>query len=335
MIVAAARFTGRTGASSPLGRALAGAVGKLVVTLAALSIVTFIATTAVPGNPALSALGRNATPQELHDFDQQEGLNRPLLSRYFHWAGDFVKGDWGTSIINQQSVRSQVLPRLARTLVLAVGAFLLGVPIALMLGLVSGRRAGSKLDRATSLSTLLLLALPEFVVAIVVLIVFAVWLRVLPIDSSALAFGEVSAGQALQLYALPVLTLALILVPYITRLMRTNVREVVGQPYIRTAELEGIHGWRLAARRIAPNAAKPLVSVLAINLAELVAGVVVVETVFGFPGAGALLVSSVESQDIPTVQALVLLIGAMLIVFNLLADLALLWLNPRLRTAAR
>jgi peptide/nickel transport system permease protein len=319
------------GQLGPAAGAGARVLAKLLGTLVALSLITFLATTAVPTDPALVALGRTATPQELRDFRHQEGLDRPLVSRYVHWAEAFVTGDWGTSIINQEPVRREVLTPLTRTVILAISAFLLGVPLAFGLGLLAGRRSGSWLDRGTSLLSLSFLALPEFVIAIVLLIVFAVRLRLFPVDSGALAFGNLSVGETARLYALPVITLALILIPYITRLMRANVRDVIRQPYIRAAELQGVRGWRISARRIAPNAAKPLLSVLAITLAELVAGVVVVETVFGFPGAGSLLVSSVESQDIPTVQALVLLIGAMLIVFNLLADLGLVWLNPRLR----
>jgi peptide/nickel transport system permease protein len=310
-------------------------VAKLVGTLFVLSLVTFLATNAIPGNPAIAAIGHFATPQQIHAFRIQEGLNRPLVVRYVFWLSEFVRGDWGTSIISQQAVRSLVLPRFARTVILALASFFLALPIALSLGVYAGRRAQRPIDRGLSMALLALSALPEFVIGVLLLFVLAVWLRVLPVDSSALAFGGIGLGATVQAYLLPTITLTLVLIPYIARLMRANVREVMREPHIQAAVLQGIRGLRLSARRVAPNAARPVVNVLALNLSELVAGVVVVETVFGFPGAGQLLVNSVESQDVPTVQALVMLIGAMLVIFNLLADLALLVLNPRLRKAGR
>jgi peptide/nickel transport system permease protein len=225
-------------------------------------------------------------------------------------------------------VRTTVVPALAHTVTLALAAFLIAVPVAMGLGVFSGRRA----DRIIADVTLLLSALPEFVIGIVLLIAVAVWLHLLPVDSSALAFGGLGPWQTIRTYALPAITLALTVIPYVLRLTRANTIEVVREPFIQAARLRGIHGLRLSLRHIAPNAARPVINVLAINLAELMSGVVVVETVYGFPGAGQLLVSAVEAQDVATVQAIALAIGTFFVALNLAADLCVAVLNPRLRT---
>ena len=312
---------------------VAKALLKLVATLAALSIVTFAATNAIPGDPARTALGRTATAEQLEAFREQQGLNEPVVERYFSWVGGFLRGDWGRSLISDRPVKEDVQVRLGRTLALALASFfLVALPVGIALGLWSGRRAGTLPDRAVSMATLVVTSLPEFVIGICLLVVFAVWLGWFAVESSAIAFGP-DLGELIRLCALPVLTLALTVIPYVSRMMRANARDVVATPYVRAAELKGVRGLRLSLRHVLPNALPPVVNVLALNLAELIAGVVVVEAVFGFPGAGQLLVTAVQTKDLATVQALTLLIGAAFVTCNLLADLVVLALNPRLRTA--
>jgi peptide/nickel transport system permease protein len=322
----------RASGLAALGRTVARAIAKFAATLLALSLVTFLATNAIPGNPAISALGKSVSAVELRDFRIQEGLNRPVLERYVYWIGNFLRGNWGVSLDSQMPVRSEVLPALMHTVTLALAAFAIAVPVAMGLGVFSGRRAGRPADRLISGVTLLFSALPEFVIGIVLLIVVAVWLRLLPVDSSALAFGGLGPWQTLRNYALPAITLALTVIPYVLRLTRANTVEVVREPFVQAARLRGIRGLRLSVRHIAPNAARPVINVLAINLAELMSGVVVVETVYGFPGVGQLLVSAVEAQDIATVQAITLAIGTFFVALNLVADVCVAVLNPRLRT---
>jgi peptide/nickel transport system permease protein len=302
------------------------------MTLMLLSIVTFLATNAIHGSAALSALGKTATPQQLAAFSQQQGLDRPVLERYLYWLGQFVTGHWGTSITSQVPVRQEVIPRMVRTVELAFAAFALAIPLGIGLGLASGRRAGRLTDRTITSISLVLIALPEFIVGLTLLAIFGVALHWFPVESGAIAFGGASLATTAEAFALPVITLALTVIPYVLRMMRANTISVTEEPYVRAAMLKGVRNSRLSVRHVMPNALVPVVNVLALNLAYLMAGVVVVETVFAFPGAGQLLVNSIESKDAPTVQAIVLLIGGFFVACNLVADVALIVLNPRLRT---
>jgi peptide/nickel transport system permease protein len=208
---------------------------------------------------------------------------------------------------------------------------LLAIPLAFVIGIYTGQRAGRRSEVGISLVTLLLNSMPEFVVGFILLVIFGVHFGVLPIESSGASYG--SGWTEVEAYVLPVLTLVLLLTPYMTRMIRANVRDVQAQPYVRSALLRGVSPGRLAWRHIAPNASLPVVNVIALTLADLIGGVVVVETVFGFPGVGQLLVQSVTGKDIPTVQTLTLLIGAGFVVLNFVADGVVLLLNPRLRRA--
>jgi peptide/nickel transport system permease protein len=314
----------------PFLRRLARTVGLALVTLAVVSVVTFLATNAVPADPARLALGRSATPDQLQEYRHQQGLDQPVAERYFTWLGNYLRGDWGSSTVSRRDVRSDVVPKLARTLILAGLALLIAIPVAVVVGLYTGQRSGSTSDVAASIVSLFLNSLPEFVIGLFVLMVLAVEWPVLPLESSGAAFATgVTRAKA---YVLPVLTLAIVLAPYLVRMLRVNVRDVTGQPYVRSAVLRGLPQGLVTRRHIAPNASLPVVSVLALTIAELVGGLVVVEAVFGFPGVGKLLVDSVLSSDIPTVQAITLLICVCFVVLNLAADALLLLLDPRLRT---
>lgn len=311
-------------------RLAAGISGRAVGTLIALTLVTFLATNALPGDVARTALGRGATPEQLAVFRADQGLDRPVLARYADWLGNAVRGDWGRSLTANRPVADDLGPRIERTALLALAGFALGVPIALAFGLWSGQRAGSPLDTAGSLVVLLLGALPEFVIGFALLVLLAVGLGWFPVESSGIAFDLPPVDVALR-YVLPALTLALVVVPYLLRMMRASTREVTRQPFVRAVQLRGIAPRRVTRAHVLPNALPPVVNVLALNLAELLSGVVVVEAVFGFPGAGQLLVTSVTAGDIPTVQALVLVMGGAFIALNVLADLAVVALTPTLR----
>jgi peptide/nickel transport system permease protein len=300
------------------------------ITLVAISLVTFLATNIVPADPARVALGKFATPEQIEAYNEQQGLNRPVVERYITWVGGAVQGDWGTSVLSSQEVTEMVGPRITRSLILALSAMLVAIPIAFLLGVFAAQRIGRPSDLAVSTATLLVNSLPEFVVGIALLFVFAVQLGMLPIESSGAAMG--TGWSEVRAYILPVATLAIVLVPYIARMVRASVRDVSSQPFVRSAALRGVSHRGLVWRHVVPNASLPVVNVIALTMAELIAGVVIIETVFGFPGIGQLLVSSVGSKDIPVVQIITLIIGLGFVIFNLLADLAVLALNPRLRT---
>jgi peptide/nickel transport system permease protein len=312
-----------------VARFLATRLVLAVLTLVVISAITFFATNVIPGDPARIALGKNATPGQLRDYDRQQGLDRPVVKRYVRWVGNAVRGRWGTSVLSQQSVTSLVIPRIWRTVLLGFFAMLIAVPVAFALGVYSAQRSGRPVDTTISFGALFINSLPEFVVAIALLMVFGVELGWFPIESSGVAFG--TTADAIKGYILPVLTLATVLTPYMARMIRANVRDVAGRPFIRSAVLRGLSRRRVVWRHVVPNASLPVINVVALSMAELIGGVVVIETVYGFPGVGQLLVDSVGSRDIPTVQVIALIIGAGVVALNFLADAVVLLLNPQLR----
>lgn len=309
------------------GARLAIALGTLLL----ISVITFAATNAVPANPALAALGKGASAAQVAQYSKQEGLDKPLVPRYFTWLGNYVRGDWGTSVLaNRTSVTSEVIPRMLRTLVLGSIAMILSIALAFWIGVSTGRRSGSLSDLGTSLVTLIFNSLPEFVTAIAVLIVFGVWIGWFPIESgSGILFGH--GWDQVKSYAMPVITLTLVLTPYLARMVRTNVREILQQPMVRGAVLRGLSRRQILWRHVVPNSAIPVVTVIALTMADILAGVVAVETVFAFPGIGNLFVTSVLNKDLPVVQAVALVVGAGFVLLNLTADLMLVVLDPRLR----
>jgi peptide/nickel transport system permease protein len=307
---------------------LAVALGTLLL----ISIITFAATNAVPSDPARVALGKLASPAEVEQYRKSEGLDRPLVPRYFEWLGRYVRGDWGHSVLaNQLSVRSEVLPRMGRTVILGGASLAIALLLALALGTWTGQRSGGPGDFAVSAVTLIFNALPEFVTALLVVVVFAVELDWLPIESaSGILYGS-GVLDATRSYVLPVATLVLVLTPYITRMVRTNVREVLSQPLTRSSVLRGLPNRTVLWKHVVPNAALPVIAVVALTFADILAGVVVVESVFAFPGIGKLFVDSVLGKDVPMVQAVALVVGAGFVLLNLLSDALLVLLDPRVR----
>ena len=314
---------------SPVMRSAFRIIAVGLVTLFVISLVTFLGTNAIPSDPARSALGRTATDEQLKLYRQEQNLDKPVVTRYVTWLGDFVTGDWGTSTVNRQPVSDAVNPRIARTAVLAVGSVVLAVLLAFAIGVYTGKRSGLRRDLGVSIVTLFLNALPEFVIGIFVLLLLGVALQWLPLESSDAAFGTgIDKAKA---YVMPIITLTLVLTPYLTRMIRVNVREVAEQPFVRGAVLRGVPARVVTWRHIVPNASLPVISVIALSAAELIAGVVVVEAVFGFPGIGQLLVDSVLSGDIPIVQVVTIIVGIAFVSLNITADLLMLALDPRLR----
>jgi peptide/nickel transport system permease protein len=304
----------------------------LVVSFATLwfvTVLTFAATNLSGGNAAKIALGRGATPTQLRLFSEQQGLNQPIIERYGTWIGHIVEGNWGYSFTNHEPVSVVVLPRAERSLLLAGISLLLALPSAFGVGMLAARRPGGLLDNLLSTSTLVVLGLPTFVVGLIVSYVFASWLKVLPPDSVALSLG--SATAKIEAFVLPTITLTLILTPYIARMVRTNVREVLGTRYTQAAVLRGVGGWRLFLRHILPNAIGPVINVVALSLADVLAGVVVIENVFAFPGLGQETVTAIGTLDIAVIQICVLVAATGFIVLNSAADILVVTLNPRLR----
>lgn len=308
-------------------------LGAALLTLFVISIVTFAATNIKdPVEVARGALGREATEEQLQAYVEQNSLDDPVYVRYVNWLGDFVRGDWGTSPVTGREVRDEVMPRLEKTLLLSVASLLVALPISIVLGLFMARRIGTWADLSLLIGTVVFAALPEFVVGIGLLMLFAVQLGWLPVDSTALSFGT-TAEQA-KAYVLPALTLVVAMVPYIARIARGAVREALAAPYTQAALLRGLPRRTVVWDHAMRNASVPLVNAVAINLVYLLSGVIVVENVFAFPGIGQALVQSIGGGDTITVQAIALVMGAMFIVISLIADLLVVYFNPRLKAAS-
>lgn len=314
-------------------RVAARALGWAFLTLFLVSLITFLATSLSGTDAARAALGRLVTEEQIELFRQQQGLGEPIVKRYFIWLSHALQGNWGISLQSKMPVADLVLPRAARSLLLALSALAFAVPIAFCLGALAALKPGGKLDAVISNVTLLIIGLPEFVIGLGLLYFFAVWLKLLPPNSTAAGAADLAAG--LKAYLLPMLTLTLLLIPYILRMVRSAFREVMAAPYVQAAIARGVPTPRLLTRHVLPNTLGPVINVVALSLAEVLAGVVVVETVFGFPGLGQLTVFSVASVDYAVIQACVLISAVGFILINLAADALVILSNPRLRRAVR
>ncbi|MBD9529562.1 ABC transporter permease [Paracoccus sp. PAR01] len=302
------------------------------VALFAVSVVVFSALEFLPGDFATSVLGRNATPETVEAFRDELGLNLPPAERYLGWIGGVLRGDLGHSFAGRaftpRAVSDIVLPRLANTLFLAAITAAIAVPVALLLGLMAALYRNTRFDRIVNAATLSTVAMPEFLVAYLVILVLAVKLP------AFYAMSTLSPGmdltEKLQAVALPVLTLSLVIIAHMMRMTRAAIIGVLASPYIEMARLKGVRPWRVILRHALPNALAPIVNVIAFSLAYLVVGVVVTEVVFVYPGIGQTMVDAVRNRDIPVVQACTLIFAATYILLNLLADIISIATSPRL-----
>jgi peptide/nickel transport system permease protein len=305
-----------------------------VATLFVASLIIFLATQALPGDAARSILGRNATPQSLQALRHQLGLDKSVFHQYTGWIGGVLEGNLGTSLDASRPVVDVIGEPVGYSAFLMLLAALVSIPLAVLLGAASARRRDGPFDHAMSVVTLALAALPEFVVGIVLVVVFAttVW-HVFP-AVTIIAPGTAPWAHPKEL-VLPTITLAIAVTPYITRIMRASMVEILESDYVEMARLKGLSERLVLWRHAVPNGIAPTFQVIAINLAYLAGGIVVVESVFNYPGIGNLFVQAVHGRDMPVVQALSLLIAALYVILNLLADVATILVSPRLRTSLR
>jgi peptide/nickel transport system permease protein len=316
----------------PLIRTILQRIALGGVALFAVSVVVFSALEFLPGDFATSVLGRNATPETVEAFRDELGLNLPPAERYLGWIGGVLRGDLGHSFAGRaftpRAVSDIVLPRLANTLFLAAITAAIAVPVALLLGLMAALYRNTRFDRIVNAATLSTIAMPEFLVAYLVILVLAVKLPVF-YAMSTLSPG-MNLAEKLQAVALPVLTLSLVIIAHMMRMTRAAIIGVLASPYIEMARLKGVRPWRVILRHALPNALAPIVNVIAFSLAYLVVGVVVTEVVFVYPGIGQTMVDAVRNRDIPVVQACTLIFAATYILLNLLADIISIATSPRL-----
>jgi len=316
----------------PVLRTVLQRLGLGLVTLFVVSIVIFSAIELLPGDFARSILGQAATPETVAAFQKQIGLDEPPVQRYFYWIGGVMHGDFGSSFAAQGDYRRQVIdiigPRLKNTLFLASMTALIAVPLALALGLLAALYRNSWFDRIINATTLTMISFPDFFIAYILMLVLAVKLGWLP--SLAKVNPDMSLGDRLYRAALPVLTLTLVILAHMMRMTRASIIGLLASPYIEMAELKGVPRSKIIVKHALPNAWAPIVNVIALNLAYLVVGVVVVEVVFVYPGVGQAMVDAVRSRDIPVVQACALIFAATYILLNLTADIIAIVSNPRL-----
>lgn len=305
---------------------------KLVTTLLAITALVFGLVSAA-GNPAKDILGLGATDSQVQAFTAKYHLDQPVPVRYTEWVGGILSGNLGRSYETGAPVADIIGPRIGRSLILVALAWILVVIVSIPIGLLAGVRWRGTSDVVGSVLTLCVAAFPEFVLGLILAVIFAVALGWLPVDSTAVSAGGLL--DAPSAYVLPALTIALGSIPYIIRLMRANAREIASETYIRSAVLRGITEPALSLRHIFPNAAPPVVTALGLQLAGMVGGVIVAESLFGFPGLGQLIVQAAASRDAPVVEALALLVGSGFTVVNLVVDALVVYLTPRLRDLVR
>jgi peptide/nickel transport system permease protein len=300
-----------------------------LLALLAISALLFFATTMLPGDVAAALLGQQATPESLLRLRQTLGLDQPAWQRYLHWLVALLHGDFGTSLASGRPIVTEVLPRLGNTLVLASLAAVIAVPLSVGLGLMCAVREGGVLDRIVSTACVVTISVPEFFLGYVLIGVFAIQLGWLP--SLAVINPGMSLGARLAAVTLPACTLVLVVLAHMLRMTRASLLSVMSAPYIEMAYLKGLKRSTVILRHALPNAAAPIIAVVTLNLGYLVVGVVVVEVVFVYPGAGQLLVDAVTKRDLPLVQACGLIFAAIYVALNVAADMIALLANPRLR----
>ncbi|MBV9220997.1 MAG: ABC transporter permease [Methylobacteriaceae bacterium] len=299
------------------------------MTLFAASVLIFAGTEVLPGDLASAILQNNATPETLAETRKELGLDRPAVVRYVEWLGNVAHGDFGHSLANKRDVVEELAPRVRNTLFLALYAAIIAVPLAVGLGLAAAIRQGSIFDRIVNVVTLMTISVPEYFLAYLLVKFTAIdngWFPPL-----ANVTDESSLVERLYLTFLPMLTLVLVIVAHMMRMTRASVLAIMASPYIEMAILKGVRKWRIVVKHAFPNALAPIISVIALNLAYLIVGVVVVEAVFVYPGLGQLMVDAVSKHDVPVVQACGLIFAAAFILLNMTADILAIMSNPRLR----
>ncbi|PSL91299.1 ABC transporter permease [Pseudomonas sp. R9.37] len=299
-----------------------------VLSLFAVSVIIFLAVGMLPGDITQAMLGQSATPETVAAFRAQLGLDLPPFTRFAQWLLRLLHGDLGASLANQRPIAELIGARLGNTLSLAALAALVSVPTALVLGMLAALYRNSWFDRLLNTTALSAVSFPEFFVAYLLILVFSVKLGWFP-SLSNLA-PDASFATILERSVLPVATLSLVVIAQMMRMTRASLINLLASPYIEMARLKGIRPSRIIWRHALPNALAPIVNVVALNLAYLVVGVVVVEVVFVYPGLGQLLVDSVSKRDIPVVQACSLIFAATYILLNTSADVLSIASNPRL-----
>lgn len=315
--------------NSTIARLVVNRLGSGALTLLIVSLVIFTITVLLPGDAAQALLGQEVTPEAVEALRAKFGLDQPAHLRYMQWLGGLVTGDPGTSLVNGMPVAELIAGRLPNTLKLAAITALVAVPLALTIGILSAMYRGSLFDRTMNMAAISAVSVPEFLIASLAVLLFAVHLQWLPALSH---MSEIrSFTDLLRAYAMPVVTLCCVLVAQMARMTRAAVIDQLSSPYVEMATLKGARPMRVVLTHALPNAVGPIANAVALSLSYLLGGVIIVESIFHYPGIATLMLDAVATRDIPLVQACAMLFCLGYMVLVLVADVSAIVSNPRLR----
>ncbi len=301
----------------------------IFITLLLASIIIFSITQFLPGDVARIILGQFATDTAIENLREELGLNRALHIQYIDWAGNFVRGDWGNSLTSKLPVRPMVMARLSNSAMLAGMALLIYVPLGIILGVIAALKRDKWPDHLISGISMAFVGLPEFVSGLLLIAFLAIGLQWFPANSSI--NPDSTFLEALPFLILPAITVSLTGLGYIARMTRSGTIDVLRNDYVRAADLKGLPAWQVLIRHTLRNSLLPTVTVVAMGIGWLMGGLIVTETVYGYPGLGRLLVYAIQRQDLPLIQAGSMIIVAIYSFSNLAADILYGMLNPRIR----
>jgi len=300
-----------------------------IVTLWVVSVLVFIMTAALPGDVAQIVLGQTATPESLAAYRAERGLDQPLFMQYFGWLADMVRGDLGISKAGGATIVSLISDRFYNTMFLAAVVAIISVPLSVALGLLAAIYPGTWIDRTLTFGTLSLISVPEFFIATFMVLIFAVELKWLP--AIAHISPDDTIWETIRGMAMPLITLIIVVAAQMIRMTRAGILNVMNSPYIEMAILKGVRRNRIILHHAFFNTIGPIVNVIALNLAYLVSGVVIVETIFAYPGLAKLMIDGVQTRDLPLVQACAMIFCGTYVMLIIVADVVAILANPRLR----
>ncbi len=305
-------------------------LGFAILTMILVSVITFVGTEALPGDSCTAYLGRDATEEGLAICREKRQLNRPIYVKYGEWVWSIVQGDLGTSMNGDRDINEIVRIRFRNTALLAVVASIFGIPLAVFLGVLTGLYRDRFADVSISSIAIVAMTLPEFVTATILIYFFSIrldWFNAITILKT-----NASIWELLPNIMLPVITLVLVITAHILRMVRTSVIDVMSSDFVQMAQLKGVPYWQIVFKHALPNALLPSIPVIALTIAWLLAGLVIIERVFNYPGLGNEMLEAISDRDLPLVLAIAMLLASVYVVVNLISDLLTLFLNPKLRT---
>ena len=301
-----------------------------LITLFIVSLITFVGVEVLPGDACTTYLEREAYGAALEACYKRLGLDIPAYERYVSWAIGVIQGDFGYSLSGEMKINDVLGPRVKNSLVLASASILIGIPIALLLGIITALWRDKMPDIIISTFTIFSMTIPEFISATLLILIVAIWLEWLP--GIVIVPTGASVSELLPNIILPVIAISMIMTAHMARMVRSSVIQVMASDYVQMAILKGGPYWKMVFKHVLPNALLPAINVVALTIAWLLGGVVVTEVVFNYPGLGRLVIESISNRDLPVVQALAIILASIYVIINLIADLLTLMLNPRLKS---